>query len=124
MLRRLRLIGVGGSFRLESHLPHLRPDAARMFAALALELFGDPDHCAEDHGAVVVGQVHDACLDDEATEFDQMARPLAPLDLPCAHVMPRPLYLMPVARGSVASERRQRRGQALMQFAATGPERT
>jgi hypothetical protein len=40
-------------------------------------------------------------------------RALAALDLPSAHVMPRPCRLMPVARGSVAPERRQRRAQLL-----------
>jgi len=95
-----------------------------MFAVFAVELFGHPDHRAVDHGAVVAGQVHDARLDDEAAEFDQMPRSLAALDLPCPHVMPRPLCLMPVARRPVALERRQCRGQMPEQIAATGPERT
>src|SRR5690606_33490717 len=99
-------------------------DAARAFATLAAELFGNPDHRAVDRGAVVIGQVHDARLDDEATEFDQMARAPAALDLPVPHVMPRPLRLMPVARRPVAFERRRCRGQPLAQIAATCLERT
>ncbi len=40
-------------------------------------------------GAVVTGEVHDACLDDQCSKFDQMPCALAALDLPLAHVMPR-----------------------------------
>lgn len=81
-----------------------------MFAVLAVELVGDPNQRAEDHDAVIAGQVHDAGFDDESAEFDQMPRSLAAFDLPCAHIMPRPLHLMPVVRCPVAFERRQCRG--------------
>ena len=73
-----------------------------MFALIALELVGHPEQRAVDDGAIVAGQVHDPGLDDEAAEFDQMPRALAALDLPGAHVMPRPRRLMPVARRPVA----------------------
>ena len=54
------------TFHLERHFSEFRPCIARMFAALSLELIGDPEHRTVDHGAVVAGQVHDARLDDEA----------------------------------------------------------
>ena len=41
-----------------------------MFTVLALELVGDPEQRAEDGGAIIAGQVHDASLDDETAEFD------------------------------------------------------
>lgn len=91
------------SIHLERLLPLSGPQLSRMFATLAVELFGHPKQRAVDHDAVVAGQVHDARLDDEAADFDQKARSLAAFDLPCAHVMPRPRRLMPVARRPVAS---------------------
>ena len=94
---RLRQIIVELSFLVESHLAQVHPDAARMFAILAFELFGDPEHRPKYHGAIIAGQVHDSGLDDEAAEFNQMPRTLSPLDLPSAHIMPRPRRLMPVA---------------------------
>lgn len=54
------------TFHLERHFSEFLPCIARMFAALSLELIGDPEHRTVDHGAVVTGQVHDARLDDEA----------------------------------------------------------
>src|SRR5690606_24329445 len=95
-----------------------------MFAVFAAELFGDPDHRAVDRGAVVIGQVHDARLDDETAELDQVARAPATLDLPVPHVMPRPCRLMPVAHRPVAPERHCCRDQTLMQIAGTCRERT
>ena len=65
-----------------------------------------------------------ARLDDETSEFDQMPGALATLDLPCAHVMPRPRHLLTVACRPMASQRHPCRGQALAQFAASGSERT
>ena len=112
------------TFRLERLFPLSGPEFARAFAGLAVELFGHPEQCAEDYGAVVACQVHDARLDDKAAEFDQMPRAPATLDLPASHVMPRLRRLMPVARRPVAAQCRQCRGQALAQVAATGPERT
>ena len=100
------------------------PERPCVFTLLAFELVGHPEHRAVDHRAVVSGEVHDSGLDDEAAEFDQMPCPLAAFYLPSAHVMPRPRRLVPVARRPVAAERHQRRGQALMQFAVSAPERT
>ena len=100
------------------------PERPRPFALIALELVGHPEQCAVDHDAVIAGEIHDPSLDHETAEFDKVARALAAIDLPCAHVMPRPCGLMPVALRLVAPERRRHRGHLPMQFAATLPERT
>src|SRR5690606_9584397 len=100
------------------------PKGSRMFALLAFKLVRYPEQRAVDHGTVVAGQVHNACLDDKPAEFDEVPRSLAALDLPCAHVMPRPLCLMPVVRRPVASKCLRYRGQPLLQIAATALERT
>ena len=102
----------------------LRPRALGLFALIAFELVCHPEQRAEDDGAIIAGQVHDASLDDEAAEFDQVPRALAALDLPCAHIMPRPCCLLTVARRPVAPERRQCGAQLPVQFAAPGSERT
>ncbi len=109
---------------VECLLPFRGPKRPCVFTLLVFELVGHPEQRAVDHGAIIASEVHDPGFDDEAAEFDQMARPLAAFDLPGAHVMPRPRSLMPVARCPVAAERHQRRGQAPMQIAATVPERT
>lgn len=75
-------------------------------------LFRSPDQRAVDYDTVVAGQVHDARLDDEAAEFDQMPRASAALNLPASNVMPRLRRLMPVALRPVAAQCRQCRGQA------------
>ena len=75
---------------LERLLPLRGPERPCVFALIAFELVSYPEQRAVDHGAIVAGQVYDPGLDDEAAEFDQMPRPLAALDLPGAHVMPRP----------------------------------
>jgi hypothetical protein len=95
--------------RLERLLPHCGPQRSCPFALIAFEFVGAPEQRAEDRSAVVAGQVHDSGFDDEAAEFDEMTRALAALDLPRAHVMSGFCGLMPVARRSVAQERRQRR---------------
>jgi hypothetical protein len=95
-----------------------------MFALIALELFGHPEQRAEDDSSIIAGQVHHTRLDDKAAQFDQVPRALAALDLPYVHVMPRPYYLVTVARRSVAPERRQYGAQLPVQFAAPGSERT
>src|SRR5436190_19392736 len=95
-----------------------------MFAPIALQLVGHPEQRAENGDAVVAGQLHDTGFDDKAAEFDEMPRALAALDLPRAHLMSRPCGLMPVARRSVAQERRPCCGQFLVHFAATGFEKT
>jgi hypothetical protein len=66
------------------------PERSRLFALVAFELVGHPEQRAEDDGAIIAGQVHHTSLDDETTKFDQVPRSLAALDLPCAHIMPRP----------------------------------
>lgn len=104
-------------FLCERLFPLSGPQFPRPFAVLAVELVGRPEHRAVDHGAIIAGQVHDPGFDHEAAEFDQMPGALAALDLPSAHVMPRPLCLTPVARRLVASERHQRCGQLPEQFA-------
>ena len=95
-----------------------------MFALIAFELVCHPEQRAEDDGAIIAGQVHDPGLDDEAAQFDQVPRALAALDLPCAHIMPRPCCLLTVARRPIAPERRQCGAQLPVQFAAPGSERT
>src|SRR6185437_6264548 len=104
---------------LECLLPLRNPEHPRVFALIALELVGDPEQCAVDHGAVVAGQFDNPGLDDETAKFNEVPRPLASLDLPRAHVMPRPCRLMAVAYRPVAPERCQCRGQLPVHFAAT-----
>ena len=53
-----------------------------MLALIAFEPFCDPEQRAEDNGAIIAGQVRYTRLDDEATQFDQVPRALAALDLP------------------------------------------
>lgn len=53
-----------------------------MLAFIALQFRGDPEHRAVDRSAIVIGELDDAYLDDEPTEFDQMPGALAALDLP------------------------------------------
>ncbi|MCH4561366.1 hypothetical protein [Mesorhizobium jarvisii] len=54
---------------------------------------------------MVVGQINDACLDDEAAEFDQVSSALAALDLPSAHVIASPCRLLSIVGCPVALER-------------------
>lgn len=76
---------VCGVFRLERLFPFCGPQFPRSFAVLALELFGYPDQCAVDGGAIIADQVHDPRLDDKTAEFDQIPRALAALDLVTAN---------------------------------------
>ena len=99
--------------RLKRFLPHCCPQRSRLCALVTLEFVGHPEQRAEDRGAVVTGQIYDPSFDEETAQFDEVPRALAALDLPSAHVTPRPCRLMPVARGSVAPQRRQRRAQLL-----------
>src|SRR5215472_5668833 len=94
-----------------------------MFVLIAFELVAHPEQRAIDRGAVVAGQFDDPGLDDETAEHDEMSRPLAALDLPCAHVIPRPCRPMTGAGRPVAPERRQRHGQVPEQVDATVLER-
>jgi hypothetical protein len=68
-----------------------------MFALIALELVSHPKQRAVDRGAIIAGQLHDASLDNEPAQFDEVPRALAALDLPRAHVMSRLCHLMAVA---------------------------
>src|SRR5215472_4359007 len=95
---------------LERLFPLCSPERQRLLAVIASELVGHPEQRAVDDGAVVAGQVHDARLDDETAQFNEVPRALAAFDLPRTHVMSRLCGLMPVARRSVAQERRPRCG--------------
>ena len=95
-----------------------------MLAFMALQLRGDPEHRSIDDGAIVIGQLDDACLDDEPAEFDQMSSALASLDLPGAHVIAS-LCRLPVIVGClVALERYPGCFQMLEQFAGIGSRKT
>jgi len=76
-----------------------------MLAFIAVEFGGDPQQRAVDDGAIVIGQLDDACLDDEITELDQMSCAFAALDLPSAHVMPSHCRLPAIVCCPVALER-------------------
>lgn len=98
------------------------PQRQRLFVFIAFKLFGHPEERTKDGGAVVAGHVHDACLDDGATEFDEVVSELAAFDLPRPHVI---LRLMSVARRPASPERHhdRGRGQTTMQIALLVPER-
>lgn len=57
------------------------PQLACPLGVLALELVSGPLQRAIDHGAIAAGEFDGTCLDDEATEFDQMPCALAALPL-------------------------------------------
>ena len=78
--------------------PFAAQSRPRVFALIALELACHAEQRAKDDGAIIAGELHDAGLDHQAAEFDQMPRALAALDLPATHVMPGPSRLMPAAR--------------------------
>ena len=90
--------------RLKRLLSLCGPQRSCPFALIALELVGAPEQRAEDDGAIIAGQVNDPGFDDEPTEFDEVPRALAALDLPCPHVMPVPCCLIPVECCPVAPE--------------------
>src|SRR5204863_9448101 len=96
------------------------PERSGPFALIAFELVCHPEQRAEDGGAIIAGQVHHTSFDDEAAQFNQVPRALAALDLPCAHIMPRPCCLLTVARRLAALERRQCGAQLPVQFAGPG----
>lgn len=77
-----------------------------MLTLIALQLVGDPEERSVDGGAIIVGQLDDARLDDKTAEFDQMSGALAALDLPSAHVMPSQCRLVAIAGYPIALERR------------------
>src|ERR1700704_3782836 len=63
--------------RLERLLSHFGPQRSRLFALIAFELVRHPEQRTEDGGAIIAGQLYDASLDDEASEFNEMPRALA-----------------------------------------------
>ena len=50
-------------------------------------------------GGIVVGEFNETRLHDKAAELDQVARPLAALDLPVAHAGPRLRQFKPMPHG-------------------------
>lgn len=100
------------------------PKVPRLCALMALQLGGDPQQRAVDDGAIVIGQLDDACLDDEAAEFDQTAGALTALDLPRAHVTASQGRLPTIACCPVALERRYGCFEKLHQFAGTYSRKT
>src|SRR6185437_15118848 len=101
----------------ESLFSRCFPQCPRMLMLIAFEPIAHPEQRAIDRGPVVASQFDNPGLDDETAEFDEMPRALAALDLPRAHVMPRPCR-------QIAPARRQCRGQFPVHFASPVPERT
>lgn len=79
---------------------------------------------AEDGGAVVVGQLNDACFDDETSEFDQMSSAFAALDLLGAHIIASQSRLPAIVCCLVALERYVGCAEMPKQFAGTGSRKT
>src|SRR5262249_23125646 len=102
--------------RLKGLLSLCGPQRSCPFALMALDVAGNQKRRAEVGGRLAAVQAHEPRLDDEAAQFDEAPRALTPLDLPRAHVMPRPCDLMSVARRPVAPERRPCRGQLPVQI--------
>lgn len=82
------------------------------------------DQYAEDHSAIIVGELDDPSLGDEPAQFDQMPRALAPLHLPVAGLMPRLPRLKTVVSGRRPSQRRLVHGQCGCQRLRVALERT
>lgn len=78
---------------------------------MALQLGGDPKQRAVDGSAIVIGELDNACLDDETAKFDELPCALATLDLPGAHIMPSPCRLPAIVSCLVALERFERCAQ-------------
>jgi len=95
-----------------------------MLAFMALQLRGDPEHRSIDDGAIVIGQLDDACLDDEPAEFDQMSSALASLDLPGAHVIASLCRLPAIVGRPVVLERYEGCAEMSKQLAGTGSRKT
>lgn len=91
---------------------------------MALELLGDPKHRSVNDGAIVIGQINDAGLEDETAEFDQMSGALAALDLPRAHVIASQGRLLSIAGCPVALERRAGCAEMPEQHAGAGSRKT
>lgn len=75
-------------------------------------------------GEVISGQLDDACLDDEPTEFNQVSGALATLDLPGAHVTASQSRLPAIAGRPVALECCDGCAEMPEQFAGTGFRKT
>lgn len=73
--------GICRPFHSECLLSLCGPERSGLFALIAFELVCHPEQRAEDDGAIIAGQVHDTSLDDEASQFDQVPRSLAALDV-------------------------------------------
>src|SRR5438128_622853 len=95
-----------------------------MLAFIALQLGGDPEQCAVDGRAIIIGELDDACLDDEPAEFDQMSGTLASLDLPRTHVIASLCRLPAIAGRLVALERYAGCFHVPEQFVGTGSRKT
>ena len=91
---------------------------------MALQLSCDPEHRAIDGSAIVIGELDDACLDDEPAEFDQMSGALASFGLPGAHVIASPNRLPAIVGRPVALERREGCAEMPEQFAGTRSRKT
>src|SRR3546814_19100473 len=73
-----------------------------MRAFIAAEFFRNPQEGAIEHGAIIVDDVDQPRLYDEAAEFDQLARALAPLYLPFACARSRLHRFQPMPPGRQA----------------------
>jgi hypothetical protein len=76
--------------RFESLFSLCGPKHPCRFCPITFELIGHPEQRAEDGGAIIADQVDEPGFDHETAEFDEVPRALATLDLPCAHIIPRP----------------------------------
>lgn len=95
-----------------------------MLALTALQLGGDPENRAVDGSAIVVGQLDNACLDNETAKFDELPCALATLDLPRAHIMPSPCRLPAIVSYPVALECCEGCAEMPEQFAGIGFRKT
>ena len=75
---------------VERSLPAPPPRAERSLAIDAAQRCRCFDHHAENHSAVVVGQLDQTGLGDEAAKLDQLARSFTPLHRPRPRATPRP----------------------------------
>lgn len=111
-------------FPSERRIPVFGPERPRLSALLASEFVRHPKHRAIDDGAIIIGELDDACLDDETAEFDQVSRAFAALDLPGAHVIASQSRLPAIVSYPVVLERREGCGEMLEQLAGTGFRKT
>ncbi len=76
-----------------------------MRAFMALQLSSDPEQCAVDDGAIIIGQLDETRLNDQTAEFNQMSGSLASLNLPSAHIIASPCRLTAIVCCPVALQR-------------------